>query len=133
MTITIKTWFLVKEFNENERYAISVCDSETIVRETEKAILVKWVTEFGTITRWIPRSALMIEADFAAADARREVALKNHAELVSFAKANGIKARVNSKTGAILKALADVGITEYMGKKIQYMGGSVKRANYQLV
>ena len=43
---------LNKEFTQGERYAISTADDPDVVRETEKAFLLKWKTEFGTIQHW---------------------------------------------------------------------------------
>lgn len=54
--IVVKSWFLNKEFTSGERYAISVSDDAKVERETEKAILVKWFIEFGTVKHWVPKS-----------------------------------------------------------------------------
>lgn len=56
--IRVKDWFLHKNFSSSERYAISISHSSSIERETEKAVLVRWATKFGAITRWIPKSCL---------------------------------------------------------------------------
>lgn len=51
----IAGWFLNKNFSNGERYAISVSDIKA-VKETAKAYLIKAVSDFGTITSWIPKS-----------------------------------------------------------------------------
>lgn len=56
--MTVKKWFLNKEFTSSERYAIATADGFTVSRETEKAILAKWSTEFGVITHWVPKSCI---------------------------------------------------------------------------
>lgn len=56
--VRVKSWFMNKNFTQNERYAISCSDDPTVTRETEKAVLLKWVSKFGTITRWVPKSCL---------------------------------------------------------------------------
>lgn len=56
--MTIKKWFLNKEFSQSERYAISATDNCKTERESEKAILLKWDTEFGIISKWIPKSCI---------------------------------------------------------------------------
>lgn len=55
--ISIKSWFLNKNFNENERYLIAISSKE-ITRETEKAVMVKCTNEFGVKSFWIPKSCL---------------------------------------------------------------------------
>ena len=57
--ILIKGWFYKKSFTSEERYAISAGAEFTIERESEKAVMCKWVTEFGKITKWIPKSCTM--------------------------------------------------------------------------
>ena len=57
--MAIKSWFLNKEFTQGERYAISTADDPDVVRETEKAFLLKWKTEFGYIQHWVPKSVVI--------------------------------------------------------------------------
>ena len=40
-SISIKRWFLSKNFSRNEQYVIECADSAKIERETEKAVLIK--------------------------------------------------------------------------------------------
>lgn len=56
--ITVQPWFLNKNFSQGERYAISCSDDPTVTRETEKAVLLRWATKFGEITRWVPKSCI---------------------------------------------------------------------------
>ena len=55
--MTVKTWFVNKEFSQQERYAISTVDP-IVVKETEKAVFLKWPTKFGVIKKWVPKSCL---------------------------------------------------------------------------
>ena len=57
--MAIKSWFLNKEFTQGERYAISTADDPSVVRETEKAFLLKWKTEFRSIQHWVPKSVVI--------------------------------------------------------------------------
>lgn len=57
-SLAVKSWYMEKEFTQSERYAISTADAPVIESETEKAVLLKWSTDFGTITKWVPRSCL---------------------------------------------------------------------------
>lgn len=56
--MTIKKWFMEKEFSASERYAIETGDEPAVARETEKAVLLKWDTDFGTISHWVPKSCI---------------------------------------------------------------------------
>ena len=58
----VKNWFMVKNFTSSERVAIMSSDEMIIEKETEKAVLGKWNTKFGAITKWIPKSCLEIDA-----------------------------------------------------------------------
>lgn len=51
----IAAWFLNKNFSSNERIALQQSDIAA-VKETAKAYLVKAVSDFGTITAWVPKS-----------------------------------------------------------------------------
>lgn len=56
--MTVKRWFLEKKFTQNEIYAIQTTDEVKVQRETEKAVLLRWRTDYGTIVSWIPKSCL---------------------------------------------------------------------------
>lgn len=57
--IHIKSWFFNKKFSSAERYAINCCDDgPVLMRETAKAVLLMWNTEFGRIQSWIPKSCI---------------------------------------------------------------------------
>lgn len=56
--IRIKEWFMDKNFTDNQKYAISIARDIVVEKETEKAILVIWFTDFGRIKSWIPKSVV---------------------------------------------------------------------------
>lgn len=58
--IFLKSWFLHKEFTQGEQCAINCCDGCYIDRETEKAYLLRWNTEFGVIKHWVPKSCTVV-------------------------------------------------------------------------
>ena len=58
--MTIATWFVRKNYTANEAYAISVTEP-AIERETEKAYLLSFKTEWGIIKGWFPKSVCNIE------------------------------------------------------------------------
>lgn len=53
----IESWFLNKNFSQNERMVIEAGEYE-INKETEKAVNVTFTSDYGNITRWIPKSAI---------------------------------------------------------------------------
>ncbi|MHC1786145.1 MAG: hypothetical protein AB9880_03670 [Christensenellales bacterium] len=57
--VRIQPWFMNKEFSQSERYAIQTAEAPIVSRKTEKASLLKWATEFGTITKWVPDSCII--------------------------------------------------------------------------
>lgn len=55
----VPSWIIEKNLNNNEAYAVlNECDAMTVVRETEKAQLVEFVTNHGKISMWTPKSVL---------------------------------------------------------------------------
>lgn len=115
--IEIKSWFVLKNFTSEERYAESVSDKE-IVRETEKAVLIKFVSDFGTFTKWIPKSCLMTEEDYRIERekeekriARFEEGKRKYNELIKFAKNNGVKyVRVGLRKETIINKIKEAGL-----------------------
>ena len=65
--LTIKSWFLNKNFDTNERIAIASVEP-TVEKETEKAVFLCWNTDYGKIKKWVPKSCteettVKVEAD----------------------------------------------------------------------
>lgn len=90
----IKEWFLFKNFNDNERYVISVSDI-SIEKESEKAVYIKFESDFGTIKRWIPKSCIMTDEE-----EKEELRIKaerfnnyqnRYNSLIELGKSNGVK------------------------------------------
>lgn len=115
--IEIKSWFVLKNFTPEERYAESVSDKE-IVRETEKAVLIKFVSDFGTFTKWIPKSCLMTEEDYRIEREKEEKRIARFEEgkikyekLVEFAKENKVKGiRIGLRKQTIINKIKDAGL-----------------------
>ena len=112
---SIKSWFLNKEFGANERIAIASV-SPDMVRETEKAVCLRWNTSYGVIARWVPKSCLeaavlaeenTTEKCAARLDAIRESEARYEA-LISECRAHGIPARKGWKVSTMQQKLAEV-------------------------
>ena len=122
--MTVKNWFMNKNFTSGERLAISTADAPEIKRETEKAALLEWKTDFGTITRWVPKSCIMSDEEVAAELAElntpekcaaRLAAIKereaSYQSLIDLCKAHGIRARKGWRVATMKKALSEVGVS----------------------
>ena len=57
-SIRVKEWFIDKNFDSNEAYAINSCSDIKVEKETEKAMYLVFKTDFGTIKSWIPKSCI---------------------------------------------------------------------------
>jgi hypothetical protein len=54
--MTVKAWFIHKNFTQQEAQAINNGCTITIVSETEKAYKLNFQTNFGSIVSWVPKS-----------------------------------------------------------------------------
>lgn len=110
--IHIKEWFLTKNFNENERYAISVSEI-SVKKESEKAVYVYFTSDYGTIKSWIPKSCLAtkeeIEAERKLAEERDKAIIKYH-DLLMWASKQGLKVGNMPKKVNLLKKIEKAGL-----------------------
>lgn len=57
----VPTWIICKNLSEQEAYVVcSTTNSIDIVRETEKAELISFSTDFGCVKMWTPKSVLAV-------------------------------------------------------------------------
>ena len=64
--MTIKGWFLDKNFTQNERYIINLAmngDELETLKETEKAVQFRADSDFGTLTFWCPKSCILKDGE----------------------------------------------------------------------
>lgn len=88
--IIIKDWFLDKKFTQDEKYAISVSDV-SIIGESEKAVKLKFESDYGNIFSWIPKSCLMTEEEIAEKQRRFEEGCERYEQMLDYAKSLGCK------------------------------------------
>jgi len=58
-----KSWFVDKNFSQGERYVIecAVAGGEyKVKKETEKAVMVRFESDYGSIVRWFPKSVCVV-------------------------------------------------------------------------
>ena len=123
--IYVESWFITKNFNQQQQYAISRAESVEVIGETEKAVKVAWFTKYGTITSWVPKSVCglaeeseaakkveeQIEARAKAARERLEAAEKHYEAVLAFAKENKVKGiRRGLKLRTLYAKIADAGL-----------------------
>lgn len=110
MSVIVKDWFIRKNFTQDERYVISVADSVTVAKETEKAVYICYDSKFGKLFKWVPKSCLMTAEDIAAEQARFENGCKAYDKMIAFAKENGVKVRSGMKKATILQKIREAGL-----------------------
>ena|SRR5699024_12130256 len=55
----VPAWIIKKNLNNEQAYAVlNECEKMSVVRETEKAKLVKFNTQYGNIEMWTPKSVM---------------------------------------------------------------------------
>ena len=123
--IYVESWFIAKNFNQQQQYAISRAERVEVIGETEKAVKVAWFTKYGTITSWVPKSVCglaekseaakkveeEIEARAKAARERLEAAEKHYEAVLSFAKENKVKGvRRGLKLRTLYAKIAEAGL-----------------------
>lgn len=107
----VKSWFLNKTLTQSERYAWSTGDGPYISKETEKAVLIKNKTDFGTISFWAPKSTLLTDNDLIKKSNVLKKGLNYNEQLVNFAKSNGVKnVRKGMKTKTLIQKIRDSGL-----------------------
>ena len=123
--IYVENWFIAKNFNQQQQYAISRAERIEVIGETEKAVKVAWFTKYGTITSWVPKSVCgraekseaakkveeKIEARAKAARERLEAAEKHYEAVLAFAKENKVKGvRRGLKLRTLYAKIAEAGL-----------------------
>ena len=120
--MTIKNWFVEKNFSSQELLAITGCEP-SVERETDKALLLSWDTDYGKISRWVPKSCILTEADLASENTPDKCAARlqkiqsineNYQALINLCKLHGISARKGMRAATMREKLKSVGV-DYHG------------------
>lgn len=116
----VKSWYLQKFYaglSSNEKYHIGVADDldGTVVGETEKAVRIQFVSDFGKTSYWFPKSVFYTaeekQEEERKAQADREARYARYEKLVNFAKEQGLPVRNKMKAATIMQMLKDAGVT----------------------
>ena len=123
--IYVESWFIAKNFNQQQQYAISRAERVEVIAETEKAVKIAWTTKYGTIKSWVPKSVCglaekseaakkveeEIEARAKSARERLEAAEKHYEAVLAFAKENKVKGvRRGLKLRTLYAKIAEAGL-----------------------
>ena len=124
--IYVESWFIAKNFNQQQQYAISRAESIEVIAETKKAVKVAWFTKYGTITSWVPKSVCglaekseaakkveeQIEAREIEARKRLLAGCERYERVLAFAKEHKVKgARKGLRLQTLLSKIAEAGLT----------------------
>ena len=123
--IYVESWFIAKNFNQQQQYAISRADRIEVIGETEKAVKVAWFTKYGTITSWVPKSVCglaekseaakkveeQIEAREIEARKRLIAGCERYERVLAFAKEHKVKgARKGLRLQTLLSKISEAGL-----------------------
>lgn len=124
--IYVESWFIAKNFNQQQQYAISRAERVEVIAETEKAVKVAWTTKYGTIKSWVPKSVCglaekseaakkveeQIEAREIEARKRLIAGCERYERVLAFAKEHKVKgARKGLRLQTLLSKIAEAGLT----------------------
>lgn len=104
----IPDWIVEKNLDQNQIYAVRAeGEDATAQRETEKAVLAAWTTEYGKVSLWVPKSVLkskeQARAEYEAEEARAQKKAEAYDKLVATAHEAGLKdVRNYMKVGTIV-------------------------------
>lgn len=120
--MTIKNWFVEKNFSSHELLAIAWCEP-SVDRETDKALLLSWDTDYGKISRWVPKSCILTDEEIASENTPDKCAARlqkiqsineNYQALINLCKLHGISARKGMRAATMREKLKSVGV-DYHG------------------
>lgn len=124
--IYVESWFIAKNFNQQQQYAISRAERVEVIGETEKAVKVAWFTKYGVIKSWVPKSVCgLAEKSEAAKKVEEEIEAREiearkrllagcerYERVLAFAKEHKVKgARKGLRLQTLLSKIAEAGLT----------------------
>lgn len=110
-SIRVKDWFIDKNFNSQEAYAISVSDL-FIEKETEKAVLLGAYSDYGKLKFWCPKACLMSEEEIKEEEDRAHNGFRYNELLNDYCRhSSNLKGiRKHMKTSTMLKKIEEAGL-----------------------
>lgn len=107
--LVVKKWIVRKNLSLNEVFAVEEIGCEgVVVRETEKAVNLKFKTNYGNIYMWCPKSQTMTLKE----SYEEELKIQDYYEsLLAFCKKNGLRVRKGMKIATMKAKLEEAGLT----------------------
>lgn len=110
VVVAIAEWFVSKNFSNDEAYIINNEAEFAIVSETEKAFMLKVSSDYGTMTKWFPKSVCLdkaVEVKKGPTDLERfENGFAKNQRLLAEAKELGVKGlRPRNRTETLAKKI----------------------------
>lgn len=95
-TKIVPAWIVEKNLDQDRFYAVRAEGvNPTLARETEKAVLLEWDTEFGKVSMWCPKSILkseeQVKAEEQADIERSNKKYDGYTKLIMTAEKAGVK------------------------------------------
>lgn len=123
--MVIPQWLIDEGLDGAKSCAIRIADyAPYISRETAKAVLVVWSTEFGRVTLWCPKSVLRplseVEAAESARFARFEEASRKYDQLVAVLKPFKIGIRSGLRVNTLVEKARGAGHFDAIASMVTY-------------
>ena len=120
----IPDWIIRKNLTSNEIWAIEAEGEDAeLIRETEKAVLVAWFTEYGKVTMWCPKSVLKdfaeVKAEADAETDRMTSKMEAYDNLVNTAKELHVGVRSHMKVNTIVEKVKNAGKFEAIANLVK--------------
>lgn len=111
--------FIQDKLSEAEYYAASTSSNATIERETERAVLIRYETDYGNVKVWSPRSVIRSPEEIADRQrrtiARQEVNSQYTQYLRNLARSSGLRIGNTRRWNRLQSMLEDAGVL-YMNR-----------------
>lgn len=105
----LKYWFERKwkdELSQQDRTMIEFIDEEEVVAETEKAVQLRLVSDFGSKKFWFPKSVFMNDEE---RQKKFEDGCARYEKALSFAKEHGLRVRNKMRLATIIETIKSAG------------------------
>lgn len=106
----LKFWFERKwksELTQQDRTMIEFVDDEEVVAETEKAVQLRLISEFGSKKFWFPKSVFMDDSE---RQKKFEEGCQRYERALDFAKSHGVAVKNKMRLATILEKIRDAGL-----------------------
>ena len=125
----VPCWIVKKNLDQDKLYAVRAEGvNPTVARETERAVLLEWDTEFGKVSMWCPKSVLKSEEQMKAEEQadieRSNKKYDGYTKLITAAEEAGVKyVRGYLKVNTVVRMCKAAGKFEAIEDLVKLEGG----------